>query len=97
MERLKVQSNMANNSSLLYYTTVALLHRPFYSIPLHHRACRQASISIEKLLLLLEKTFGFRKVCSNEYCGFYMLTIAIGYVSYGLLHIYRRIRNHARC
>ncbi|KAL1843762.1 hypothetical protein VTK73DRAFT_2736 [Phialemonium thermophilum] len=48
--------------NLLYYTTIILLHRPFYSAPAHHAACRRAAHSLEKLLLLLERTFGFDRV-----------------------------------
>jgi len=48
--------------NLLYYTTIILLHRPFYSAPVHHAACRKASDSVERLLLLLEKTFGFTRI-----------------------------------
>ncbi|PVH80506.1 hypothetical protein DL98DRAFT_560308 [Cadophora sp. DSE1049] len=44
--------------NLLYYTTVILLHRPTG----HQAACRSAANSIEKLLLLLEGTFGFTRV-----------------------------------
>lgn len=53
---------LSNNSSLLYFTTIILLHRPFYSSPAHHAACRKASGDIEKLLLLLERTFGFSRI-----------------------------------
>jgi hypothetical protein len=49
-------------SSLLYYTTIILLHRPFYSATAHHQACRRAADSLERLLLLLEGTFGFARV-----------------------------------
>ncbi|KAH8690326.1 fungal-specific transcription factor domain-containing protein [Talaromyces proteolyticus] len=48
--------------NLLYYTTVILLHRPFYSSPIHHSACRHAAASIEKLLIFLERTFGFTQI-----------------------------------
>lgn len=48
--------------SLLYYTTVILLHRPFHSIPAHHAACRTASDNIEKLVLVFEKTYGFSRI-----------------------------------
>src|SRR3954447_12004114 len=44
--------------SLLYYTTVILLHRPTGD----QIACRNAANSIEKLLLLLEGTFGFTRI-----------------------------------
>ena len=53
---------LADSNSMLYYTSIILLHRPFYAIPAHHAACRKASDSIEKLVLLLEKTFGLTKV-----------------------------------
>ncbi|KAF5855676.1 hypothetical protein ETB97_008611 [Aspergillus alliaceus] len=48
--------------NLLYYATIILLHRPFYSIPEHHAACRAASDSIEKLVLLFERNFGFTRI-----------------------------------
>ncbi|KFY36674.1 hypothetical protein V495_07690 [Pseudogymnoascus sp. VKM F-4514 (FW-929)] len=48
--------------NLLYYATIILLHRPFYSSTVHHTACRNAANSIERLLLLLETTFGFNKI-----------------------------------
>ncbi|KUJ07656.1 uncharacterized protein LY89DRAFT_631273 [Mollisia scopiformis] len=48
--------------NLLFYTTIILLHRPFYSSAVHHLACRNAAGSIEKLLLLLEKTFSFNRI-----------------------------------
>lgn len=47
---------------MLYYTIIILLHRPFYSSPAHHIACRQAADNLQKLLLLLEKTFGFSRI-----------------------------------
>jgi len=53
---------MLMKGSLLYYTTIILLHRPFYSAAAHHMACRRAADSLEKLLLLLERTFGFTRV-----------------------------------
>lgn len=39
-----------------------LLHRPFYSSPIHHAACKDAAESIEKLLIFLENTFGFTRI-----------------------------------
>ncbi|CAK7216506.1 hypothetical protein SCUCBS95973_002821 [Sporothrix curviconia] len=48
--------------NLLYHTTIILLHRPFYASPVHHAACRQAADHLERLLLLLERTFGFRRI-----------------------------------
>lgn len=53
---------MAGKSSLLYYVALILLHRPFYSTPIHRASCRKAADDIEILLLLLEKTFGFSRI-----------------------------------
>lgn len=47
---------------MLYYTTVILSHRPFWSVAVHYQACTSAAYSIEKLLLLLDKTFGFDNI-----------------------------------
>lgn len=48
--------------SLLYYTSVILLHRPFNTAAIHHTTCRNAADSILKLLKFLESTFGFTKI-----------------------------------
>jgi hypothetical protein len=48
--------------NLLYYTTVILAHRPFWSAPAYYQVCIDASQSIEKLILLMESTFGFGNV-----------------------------------
>ncbi|KJR88101.1 uncharacterized protein SPSK_07014 [Sporothrix schenckii 1099-18] len=48
--------------NLLYYTTLILLHRPFYSSAVHHATCRDAADQLERLLLLLERTFGFHHI-----------------------------------
>lgn len=39
-----------------------LAHRPFWSGPAHYEACVSAAQSIEKLLLLIERTFGFDNI-----------------------------------
>lgn len=52
----------ADNISMLYYATIILLHRPFYSTPAHHLQCRNASHCLEKLVLILEKTFGVTRL-----------------------------------
>lgn len=49
-------------SSLLFYTSIVLTHRPFWHRATHYLACRNAVNSIEKLLILLEATFGFENV-----------------------------------
>ena len=47
---------------MLYFTTVILAHRPFWSAPGHYATCINASQSIEKLVLLLERTFGLDNI-----------------------------------
>lgn len=49
-------------SSLLYYTTVILAHRPFWSVAAYYEVCIAAAQSIEKLVLLLESTFGLDNI-----------------------------------
>ena len=48
--------------SLLYFASVILAHRPFWSVPAHYRTCISASESIEKLVILLESTFGLDNI-----------------------------------
>lgn len=48
--------------SLLYFASVILAHRPFWSVPEYYEVCIQASQSIEKLVLLLESTFGLKNI-----------------------------------
>lgn len=50
------------SQNLLYHTSVILAHRPFWSGPAHYEACVSAAQSIEKLLLLIERTFGFDNI-----------------------------------
>ncbi|KAF6812841.1 fungal specific transcription factor [Colletotrichum plurivorum] len=50
------------SQNLLYYTTVILAHRPFWSVASYYQACISAAKSIEKLLLLLEATFGLENI-----------------------------------
>ena len=57
--------------SLLYFTTIILARRPFWSVAIHHEACISAACSIERLLLLLEKSFG----CEN-------ISYMMGYCTY---------------
>ena len=47
---------------MLYFTTVILTHRPFWSIPANYQICLEASRSIEKLVVLLETTFGLENI-----------------------------------
>lgn len=58
--RLRLTSTRA--ISLLYFTTVILAHRPFWSVASYYQTCIDAAKSIEKLLLLLESTFGFENI-----------------------------------
>ncbi|CEL04563.1 hypothetical protein ASPCAL05691 [Aspergillus calidoustus] len=49
--------------NLLYYTSVILAHRPFWSsVPAYYQICIDAAQSIEKLILLLESTFGLENI-----------------------------------
>jgi hypothetical protein len=48
--------------SLLYFTTAILAHRPFWSIPAYYNVCISAARSIERLILLLETTFGLDNI-----------------------------------
>ncbi|VUC20450.1 unnamed protein product [Clonostachys rosea] len=50
------------SQNLLYFTTVILAHRPFWSIPSYYKVCISASQSIEALILLLESTFGLENI-----------------------------------
>ncbi|CAI6080465.1 unnamed protein product [Clonostachys chloroleuca] len=50
------------SQNLLYFTTVILTHRPFWSIPSYYKVCISASRSIEALVLLLESTFGLENI-----------------------------------
>lgn len=47
---------------MLYFASVILTHRPFWSVPVYYQVCVQASESIEKLVLLLETTFGLDNI-----------------------------------
>ncbi|KAI1267803.1 hypothetical protein F5Y18DRAFT_424101 [Xylariaceae sp. FL1019] len=48
--------------NLLYFTTVILANRPFWSVPAYYEVCISASRSIEKLVLLVESTFGLGNI-----------------------------------
>ncbi|KAH6954605.1 fungal-specific transcription factor domain-containing protein [Fusarium avenaceum] len=50
------------SQNLLYFTTVILAHRPFWSAPAYYQVCMTAALSMEKLLLLLESSFGFENI-----------------------------------
>jgi hypothetical protein len=49
-------------TSLLYHTTVILANRPLWSIPAYYEACIAAAQDMEKLVLLLESTFGLGNI-----------------------------------
>src|SRR5687767_15929372 len=59
--QVKVTSSNSHHS-LLYHTTVILAHRPFWAARGHYQACISAAHSIERLLLLLERTFSFANI-----------------------------------
>ncbi|KAI1747601.1 fungal-specific transcription factor domain-containing protein [Xylaria castorea] len=50
------------SQNLLYFASVILAHRPFWSVTVHYEVCVGASRSIEKLILLLESTFGLENI-----------------------------------
>ncbi|KAJ6440154.1 fungal specific transcription factor domain-containing protein [Purpureocillium lavendulum] len=50
------------SQNLLYFASVILAHRPFWAVPDHYQTCITASQSIEKLVLLLESTFGLGNI-----------------------------------
>ncbi|CAG7565927.1 unnamed protein product [Fusarium equiseti] len=50
------------SQNILYFTTVILAHRPFWSVPSYYQVCMNAAQSMEKLLLMLETTFGFENI-----------------------------------
>ncbi|KAL3453040.1 fungal-specific transcription factor domain-containing protein [Aspergillus insuetus] len=51
------------SQNLLYYASAILAHRPFWSaVPAYYQICITAAQSIEKLILLLESTFGLENI-----------------------------------
>ncbi|KAF4457234.1 hypothetical protein F53441_798 [Fusarium austroafricanum] len=50
------------SQNILYFTTVILAHRPFWSAPSYYQVCMNAAQSMERLLLMLESTFGFENI-----------------------------------
>ena len=65
--------------SLLYHTSLILTHRPFWHTPVHYEECRSAAHSIEKLLALLETTFGFENITYLiAYCIYVGATVLVG-------------------
>lgn len=56
------RSHLTFVASLLYHTTVILANRPFWSIPAYYEACIAAAQDMEKLVLLLESTFGLDNI-----------------------------------
>ncbi|KAF9872859.1 Nitrogen assimilation transcription factor nit-4 [Colletotrichum karsti] len=50
------------SQNLLYFTTIILAHRPFWSVAGYYQECISAAKSIQKLLLLLESTFGLENI-----------------------------------
>ncbi|UNI19481.1 hypothetical protein JDV02_005663 [Purpureocillium takamizusanense] len=50
------------SQNLLFFASVILAHRPFWAVPSHYQTCITASRNIEKLVLLLESTFGLGNI-----------------------------------
>lgn len=55
-------TNDSEINSILYFTTVILAYRPFWSITEYYQNCISAARSIEKLLVLFESAFGFENI-----------------------------------
>lgn len=53
---------MLTAGSMLYFASIILTHRPFWTVPQHYAVCIKASRSIEKLVLLLETTFNLENI-----------------------------------
>jgi hypothetical protein len=47
---------------MLYFASIILTHRPFWTVPQYYSVCVEASQSIAKLVLLLETTFGLDNI-----------------------------------
>lgn len=64
--------------SLLYYTTIILLHRPFKNNHCSRDTCRTAAAGVEHILLLMEQHFGLDK-CTYVmcYCAYTAATVAV--------------------
>ncbi|OAA55544.1 Transcription factor [Niveomyces insectorum RCEF 264] len=83
--------------NLLYYATIILLHRPFYSSPVHHTECRQAADQLERLLLLLEQTFGFSRITYlMAYCVYTGASVMVQDVKLGDEAASRKIQTFLR-
>ena len=65
-------------NSLLYYTSIILLHRPFKNIMSSRSTCRDAAAGVENILLLMEQHFGLDK-CTYVmcYCAYTAATVAV--------------------
>jgi hypothetical protein len=48
--------------SMLYFTSVILTHRPFWTVPQNYSICVEASQHIARLVLLFESTFGLDNI-----------------------------------
>lgn len=83
--------------NLFYYAMIILLHRPFYSAPARHMACRKAADSLEKMLLLLEKTFGFNRITYlMAYCIYTGASVMIKDVKAGDLEASSKMQTFLR-
>jgi hypothetical protein len=55
-------SHLLTTPSMLYYASIILTHRPFWTVPQCYSICLSASQSIASLVLLLETTFGLDNI-----------------------------------
>ncbi|KAJ4111040.1 hypothetical protein NW760_006227 [Fusarium oxysporum] len=68
----------ATHWTMLYHTTIILLHRPFLNNPACWKACQEASQCVEQLLQLLDNTFGFQRFTYiMAYCTYTAATVVV--------------------
>lgn len=84
-------------ASLLYFTTVILLHRPFLPTASHQTACLHIVTQIELLLLEHEKVFGFGRITYlMAYCIYTAASVSLADVKAGDPGAVRRMQTFLR-
>ncbi|KAF9776505.1 hypothetical protein IL306_005288 [Fusarium sp. DS 682] len=86
--------------SLFFGRTPVLLELPFNHSPdlAHHNACRAAADNIEKLLQLLEKTFGFTRISYLiAYCVYTAASVVMQDVKNGNLDANAKMQTFLHC
>lgn len=71
-------SKRTDGLSLLFHTSLILLHRPFRQNKACRQVCQDAAHSIEHILTLLENSFGFAHATYLiSYCAYTAATVAL--------------------